>query len=262
MAYQNPIPVLPDSSSEHNNNHQSKSKIKEDYPRYDDVFFAFIDVLGFKQTFDENRGDSNKKFAKGYEDVFKYYSQLLRDAKFFDVGITHAGQTSDSLYFYTKRSDYLAEFIKIYLHFSLYSMGKNVFFRGGIAKGCLFINEPYQFYGDCVIKAYLLEDKIAKLPRIAMDSETFDALQKTDIKDALVYDDRNGRYYLNPFVQTSRSELAFITNLDIDDIQRIKKRDVVKNIADGMKRFEFDDNNYQKYLFLHNQIKNSNIIFE
>lgn len=261
MAYTNPIPILPDDINPQSDT-KAQNEIKENYPRYDDVYFAFIDVLGFKQTFDDNRGDSNKEFAQGYEDVFKYYSQLLRNAKFSKVGITHAGQTSDSLYFYTDRIDFLAEFIKIYLHFSLYSMGRKVFFRGGIAKGCLFINEPYQFYGDCVIKAYLLEEKIAKLPRIAMDCETYEELKKTDIKDALIHDEKNGRYYLNPFVQTSRSELAFITNLDADDIQLAKREDVEAHIVEGKKRFEFDEKNYQKYQFLYEQIKKSDIIFE
>ena len=123
VAYKNPLPTLNNAYPVEKN-----SETIEDYSMHENVYFAFIDVLGFKQAFDENRQDSKKRFAKSYEDVFKYYSRLLRNAQFAKSGISKAGQTSDSLYFYTDRIDHLAEFIKVYMHFSLYSMSKNVFF--------------------------------------------------------------------------------------------------------------------------------------
>lgn len=262
MAYKNPVPVLP-SDTVAEKKPVKKQEIIEDYPIHENVYFAFIDVLGFKQAFDENREDTKKRFAKDYEHVFKYYSQLLRNASFAQSGFSKAGQTSDSLYFYTDRIDYLAEFIKIYLHFSLYAMSKNVFFRGGIANGCLFVNEPHQFYGDCVIKAYLLEEKISKFPRVAFDQETYLALKEVlGIEGALEYEERTGRFYLNPFVHIEKSELASITGLDTSQIQSFKKRDIQKNITAGKKRFEFDERNYPKYHFLAEEIKRHDNIFE
>ncbi|MDO4811022.1 MAG: hypothetical protein Q3985_03660 [Eubacteriales bacterium] len=262
MAYKNPVPTLSSGTPVKNKNVNKQDAI-ENYPMRENVFFAFIDVLGFKQTFDDNSKDSEKRFAKDYEKVFMYYSQLLRNASFIQYGFSKAGQTSDSLYFYTDRIDYLAEFIKIYLHFSLYAMSNNVFFRGGIAKGCLFINEPHQFYGDCVIKAYLLEEKISKYPRIAFDQETYSELVDVlGIDEALKYDEKAGRFYLNPFVRIELSELASITNLDISQIQTFKKKDIEKNIKKGKKRFEFDERNYPKYQFLEKEIKEHGNIFE
>lgn len=255
MSYKNPVPGLPEDMP------SSKGKRERDtsqkgYPRHDNIYFAFIDVLGFRQTFDEHRKDPTQ-FAKGYEDVFSYFGDLLQHAKFMQPSyatISQAGQTSDSLYFYTDRPDHLAEFIKIYLHFSLYAMSQNVFFRGGIAKGCLFINEPYQFYGDCVIKAYLLEEKIAKYPQIALDEETYKVLKDIpDIVEALRQE--GGRYYLKPFVQVTRTELAAIKDLKPSQIKGIKKRSVLGNIQNGKKRFEFDERNYLKYHFLAQNIR-------
>lgn len=237
MAYKNPVPILP-SDTFSGKKSVKKQEIVEDYPMHENVYFAFIDVLGFKQAFDENREDPKKRFAKDYENVFKYYSLLLRNASFARSGFSKAGQTSDSLYFYTDRIDYLGEFIKIYLHFNLYAMSKNVFFRGGIAKGCLFINEPHQFYGDCVIKAYLLEEEISKFPRVAFDQETYIALKevleiKDTLNDALECEEKTGRFYLNPFVCIERRELATITNLEVSQIQSFRKKDILKNINDG-----------------------------
>ena len=248
MAYKNPIPMLTDASI------GKPSEVTEDYPMHEDVYFAFIDVLGFKQAFDENREDPQKRFATKYESVFKYFSQLMRDAKFANAGISKAGQTSDSLYFYTDRIDFMAEFIKVYLHFSQYSMSKNVFFRGGIAKGCLFVNKPHQFYGDCVIKAYLLEEKISKCPRIAFDRDTFEALSDIpEIKNVLIKD-KSGRFYLTPFSKISKTELVNITGLDISQIRSIDRKEIVRYIDKGKSQFEFDERNYPKYQFLEDEL--------
>lgn len=255
MAYQNPRPILPDHLPEQKSR-SAKSKIVSGYQMKEEVYFAFIDVLGFKQTFDENREDPKKRFAQNYEAVFKYFGQLLSNAPFILSGLSKAGQTSDSLYFYTDRIDFLAQFIKVYWHFSLYSMSQNVFFRGGIAKGCLFVNQPHQFYGDCVIKAYLLEEKIAKFPRISIDQDTFNALSGIlDVKTTVFEDKKAGRFYLNPFVPVEDGELAVITGLDPSQLQPISRKKIVKNINDGKSRFEFDERNHPKYHYLSQEIK-------
>lgn len=257
MLYENPIPRLPDDAASGKGRQQS-DVLQKGYPMYENIYFAFIDVLGFRKTFDENR-NAPRQFGKGYENVFDYFSQLLLNAKFIGKGNaipSHAGQTSDSLYFYTDRSDYLAEFIKIYLHFSLYAMSKNVFFRGGIAKGCLFVKEPYQFYGDCVIKAYLLEENIAKYPHVLLDEDTFKAMKDIpDLHGVLQAENGTGRYSLKPFIRVTKNELAAITNLDLLQIQIVEKKSVLKNIRDGEKRFEFDERNYPKYHFLAQEIE-------
>ena len=148
MAYSNPIPDLEDEID------VLRIDNEYDYMQMDEVYFAFIDVLGFKQTFDDIKISREPEIANKYRDVFNYYFALMNAAKFLKNGETtgcYAGQTSDSLYFYTERPDYLMQFIKIFAHFSLYAMSQNVFFRGGIAKGSLYKKAKYQFYGDSVI---------------------------------------------------------------------------------------------------------------
>ena len=71
--FENKIPVMEDlDGSENtrivNKGSDSKEETSTDYHMYENVYFAFIDVLGFKQTFDENREDSAKEFADGYKD--------------------------------------------------------------------------------------------------------------------------------------------------------------------------------------------------
>lgn len=264
MGYTNPIPKLSQRPNEvPQKGNKYASQIIEDYREYSHIFFAFMDVLGFKQAFDENRDAPSAKFAKEYADVFRYYSQLIASSKFASTDPSYAGQTSDTLYYYTDRIDYLAEFVKVYLHFSLYAMSKNVFFRGGIANGCLFTRAPHQFYGNCVIRAYLLEERISKYPRVALDKVTYENLSKTlDLADAFYCDSTNGRFYLNPFVKILENELAAITNLEPSYFQKISKKDVLTNIKRGAVRFEFDEHNYPKYQFLLRAFEESSKVFE
>ena len=109
MIYKNPVPGLPEDMPSIKEK-QEHSISQNGYPMHNNIYFAFIDVLGFQQTFDEHRKDPTKQFAKDYEDVFSYFGKLLQHARFMQHGhapISQAGQTSDSLYFYTDRPDYL-----------------------------------------------------------------------------------------------------------------------------------------------------------
>ncbi len=249
--YKNPIPnvediVIDNSSEEYGSDYECKKT----------VYFAFIDVLGFKQTFDENKENESEeeerdiKFADKFKEVFIYYFELMSASKLISMKETtgcYAGQTSDSLYFYSPREDLLVEYIKILLHFNLYAMSKDVFFRGGIAKGNLFIKEPYQFYGDSVIYSYLIEDKISRVPIIMIDENTYNAIKKYDEDDFLIKKDTNDRHYLNIYAPLH-------PHFSIDDnnikLRTINKELILANIKRNLKKFEYDVNNYEKYRFL------------
>ena len=252
MAYSNPIPDLEDELD------ISMTESESDYIQMNEVYFAFIDVLGFKKTFDDIKISKEPDTADKYRDVFNYYFALMNAAKFMEKGKStgcYAGQTSDSLYFYTERPDYLMQFIKIFSHFSLYAMSKNVFFRGGIAKGSLYKKEEYQFYGDSVIGAYLIESNISKNPIITIDEKTHaDMLNFSGYKDLVdVYQNRN---YIKPFEFLNKKIL-----LDIDEnfiLKEIDSNQIETNIRDNKSAFEYDANNFSKYVFLLNRFTHSN----
>lgn len=265
MAYKNPHPVLDDDRVQLNAVDSAGPDIA-DYTRNEEVYFAFIDVLGFKQTFDENRENPGQEFAQKYATTFRYYSHLINKSKFIDSETQNgcgAGQTSDSLYFYTTRLDYLVNFIYLYIHFSLYAMSEGVFFRGGIAKGSLFVNRPYQFYGDSVIKAYLLESSIAKYPRLALDQSTYFDLQNTKAKENTK--DEKGRYYILPFAKMSISDFLQTVGIDESDIRHIDKQTwekIGEEIKRNKARFEFEERNFQKYNYLLSEFENTGYPYE
>lgn len=252
MAYHNPIPDINDQAE------SSNSEIEYDYKPINEVYFAFIDVLGFKKTFDDIKISNKNDIANKYRDVFNYYFELMNAAKFMEQGEStgcYAGQTSDSLYFYTERTDYLMQFIKIFSHFNLYAMSQNVFFRGGIAKGSLFKKKKYQFYGDCVIGAYLLESDISKDPIIVIDENTHADLRRESGYSDII-NDMNSRHYIKPFKYLHDTPI-----LDIADSITLKDIDIDqirKNILQNKNAFEYDSKNYAKYVFLLKEFENCN----
>lgn len=249
--YKNPKPVLEEDS------HEQELQDTLDYSLLEDVYFAFIDVLGFKKAFDDIKLTHDERQADKYRDVFNYYFDLMNAATFMNIesdGRCYAGQTSDSLYFYTKRTDFLFEFIKIFIHFNLYAMSKNVFFRGGIAKGKLFIKQKYQFYGDSVICAYLLESNISHNPIIMVDEKTHSDMHNIDGYLDLI-SDKNKRHYIKPFVFLNKN-----INLNIDNrflLREIDPLEIKKNITNNKSMFEYDANNYMKYIFLEEEYNNA-----
>jgi hypothetical protein len=250
MAYVNPEPKIDDIDTD------LEEAVVSDYTRMDEVYFAFIDVLGFKKTFDDIRISKKEDVADKYRDVFNYYFELMGEARFMERGEStgcYAGQTSDSLYFYTDRSDFLVEFMKIFSHFNLYAMSNNVFFRGGIAKGNLYKKEKYQFYGNSVIYAYLMESVISKYPIIVIDEKTNEDMKNIDEYNTMV-DYKNGRYYIKPFVFLNEDVALDIVN----PIKREIHIDKIKHyIEDNRSLFEYDAKNYEKYVFLQKELKSA-----
>lgn len=252
MAYKNPIPSV-DAKGKANIEIKEKTteeSYENDYKKKQIVYFAFIDVLGFKKTFDDNRENDDDQFADKYRNVFNYYFELLNAAEFMKNEESYIGQTSDSLYFYTTRVDILIEFLKLFTHFNLYAMAQNVFFRGGIAKGSLFIKENWQFYGDSVIYAYLIESSISKFPIIVVDEKTTEDITKEimekELLDKLIA--KKTRHYIKPFAFLENEfKLAIDKNFKLKEIDKEK---ITKNIKDNLELFEYDVRNYEKYTFL------------
>lgn len=256
MAYKNPVPELKDmresqlAKTKKEYRPKNKSQLTESENEYSSInkaYFAFIDVLGFKKTFGDMRL-SNKNTADKFKKVFSYYFSLMDSANFMkNSDICYAGQTSDTLYFYTQRSDFLMQFIKIFSHFSLYAMSKDVFFRGGIAKGPLYKKAKYQFYGDCVINAYLLENNISKNPIITVDENTCQDLKRLPEYKNIIKKECE-RYYIQPFCYIHSP-----FKLDIDDkfvLNEIDIKTIKQNIVTNKRNFEYDASNYNKYAFL------------
>ncbi|MCH5271156.1 MAG: hypothetical protein J1E83_10460 [Lachnospiraceae bacterium] len=248
--YQNPIPNVENDAKIEN---VKNVEFADDYSECKVVYFAFLDILGFKKAFDDNRQKNDSEFAEKFRDVFNYFFELMNASNFMKDNDSYAGQTSDSLYFYTTRSDMLLEFLHVFSHFNLYAMSKNVFFRGGVAKGSLFIKEKYQFYGESVIYAYLLENVIARNPVIYIDENTYNELKEYSGIDALIKE-KGERYYIRPFAGLSVEMKMYLNDYSTINIREISLDVIQNNIEYNKRLFEYDAKNFEKYVFLINEL--------
>ena len=74
MAYLNPIPDLEDELE------MPKVESESDYVQMNEVYFAFIDVLGFKKTFDDIKISKEPDTADKYRDVLRgFYIDMEKE---------------------------------------------------------------------------------------------------------------------------------------------------------------------------------------
>ena len=70
MAYSNPVPNFDDEFEDLiDKSGNSKTENESDYVQMSEVYFAFIDVLGFKKTFDDIKISKEKDIADKLADI-------------------------------------------------------------------------------------------------------------------------------------------------------------------------------------------------
>lgn len=244
-------------------------KDSHEYKEFPNMYFVFIDVLGFKKTIDEHRDAMYREkdktcsgeFEEKYKNIFcKYFDFVDILGKEISNDAFYTGQISDSLFFYTSNIGVLSQYIDILLNFLLYAMSEGVFLRGGITKGRLYVdrNHKNQYYGDCVAYAYLLESSVAKYPRIMVDtqtyqdlSEAYEKVSKDEFqKRANIFKtkaDKNvGRQWLNNFycLENQSIYLRDKQNRELKDLCL----EINKSIDLNIEKKEFENSTYEKYI--------------
>jgi hypothetical protein len=250
VLYKNATPVVPSTL-------QGLKSESDKYLHSENVFFVFIDILGFKDDYLNAKAD---KIKKKFSDFFEHYFEMLAHSKIIDDYTPfegYAGQTSDSLFFYTYRIDYLIEYLKFYTYFSLYAMQNEIFLRGGVAKETLVTSQKYQFFGPSVINAYLLESEISKYPVVTIDKTTFDEIIKvisSDTSALLINSDKaKKRYYLQPFYYLAQQRCLSSTSFEESFAEEINKEKINRVLCKQLTTYEYNDKIYPKYVFLKNE---------
>ena len=136
--------------------------------KYEEYYVAHLDILGFK--------DMIKK--KNCEEIFSIFARMYLGSQtdvFSDSIIYETMKQvkhiimSDSIVLYIEASldDSFFSLLSIChrLQVSLADQEKPVLLRGGITKGKLFVMENI-IYGEALVEAYTIEEKIAIYPRI------------------------------------------------------------------------------------------------
>ena len=142
--------------------------------KYNEHFVAFLDILGFKSLLNNTRCDDIYSIFE----VLHKKTNSRRNQNGVEIeAYRHIKHTilSDSVIVYIRSDidDAFAALIDICnkLQYSLANREKPILLRGGIAVGELFYENDI-IYGNGLSSAYLLENNLAKYPRIIFTGET------------------------------------------------------------------------------------------
>lgn len=143
-------------------------------PEYKEHYVAFLDILGFKELL---RSASCDEIHSIFDVLHKksHGRYNLNDVEIKAFEHIHHMILSDSVILYIESNieDAFASLMRICnrLQYSLADRENPILLRGGIAVGELFFEDDI-IYGEGLSKAYLLESKLAKYPRIVFTGDT------------------------------------------------------------------------------------------
>lgn len=177
---------------------------------------CFIDILGFKQHI-SNLVDSNnmlnQKAIQNLYNALEILDELGRDARFTNAGFEFS-QFSDCIVisFNYENGSNLMFILLLFLHAQSELVQHGFLIRGGISIGRLHHSQQFVF-GEALVRAYELESKFAKFPRIILDKEVIDVCKEFGDHNAteeeiylnqLILKDDDGYSYLNYFESAIR----------------------------------------------------------
>ncbi|MFQ1876252.1 hypothetical protein [Aeromonas veronii] len=136
-------------------------------PMQDYVYFAYLDILGYKESLSRDK----KLSALDFKD------KLIEASNIFNTINTaqyHHREISDSIFIHSSSAnliDFLSTIKSIFNHY----LRCNLLLRGGISYGRHFENTSIT-YSLALTDAYLLESQHAVFPRILIQDSVIDAV--------------------------------------------------------------------------------------
>lgn len=188
---------------------------------------AFLDILGFKNLV-------GKEDASTIHSIFnniRYAKKLIRGVPGEDTWWEQMGKKtkiyffSDSIVIAIPMSEPMAlELVAsncMLLQHTLWYYGLPTWVRGGIAIGDLYCGNS-EIFGPALIDAYMIEETVAKYPRIVMHESTYQAgIDNTDNRQDII------------FIASQPNELRIVETLKYFDYEPQRSR-VLRSIRDMM----------------------------
>jgi hypothetical protein len=148
----------------------------EKYP--DQYLLAYIDVLGTKERI--SKYDLSSYVANTLYEIKEFFTEQQKKDSPNNQENLEAFMFSDTLVLFIKVPEnainaYLFNFCNSILHTQSALFNMKIFSRGAITHGDFFIDTTRNiFFGPAFSRAYELEQKCSKYPRIILDPSVFD----------------------------------------------------------------------------------------
>ncbi|MFQ2892448.1 hypothetical protein ACK3YL_02745 [Aeromonas caviae] len=136
-------------------------------PMQDYVYFAYLDILGYKESLSRDKNQS----SLGFKDKLIEASNVFNS---INSAHYHHREISDSIFIHSSSSglvDFLSTIKEIYNHY----LKSNLLLRGGISYGRHFESNSIT-YSLALTDAYLLESQHAIFPRVVIQNSVIDAV--------------------------------------------------------------------------------------
>lgn len=183
---------------------------------YEKRLTLFIDFLGFSEIVESTVRDRKK-----LKDLVGALNEAAEIASSGNAADFHATQFSDCIVISYKadKPDALFEIVNKLSLIVVCAAARGYLIRGGLTFGDL-LHTNENLVGPAMVRAYQLESKIAKAPRVILDPVVFDAILKSKsvdvvktIKKYLKQDRADGLWYFDYF--SSRTVVATV-GADVD----------------------------------------------
>ncbi len=171
---------------------------------YEDCYIAFIDLLGFKELVKKEKCETIASYFDKITEEYIIENQNSGSVLVDFDSIIKRKIMSDTICLYVDASkkNSLASIVAAcsYFQVKMLRMSEPVLTRGSIVRGNIFNNEDVTF-GEGVSEAYLLEENVAKNPRIIIKKAVIDNSDNDkegkEYIETYVYDDGDGFYTLD-----------------------------------------------------------------
>jgi hypothetical protein len=161
-------------------------------PNYEDRFCAFIDILGFRTLV---KGLHNASDAAMLRDVMrKIHAPANGPTMSWDVDF-RAQSISDAIAISTMPLG-LYDLLEAIEKLAIDLLREGYFIRGALVRGHLY-HDASMVFGDALVRAYELEQTIARYPRVIISKEVMQNIESQ--RGGLFFAELNQRF--DPFIQ-------------------------------------------------------------
>jgi hypothetical protein len=177
--------------------------------QYEERYCAFVDILGFSDLIGEIRNGKAR-----FETVRDLLEKIHKPRTFELVGQGDADfqaqSISDAIAISTRLTEAgLGMIIDVVEQLTFNALHAGYFTRGGLCRGLLY-HDQNMVFGEALVKAYHLESRFARYPRIMITKQVFDDAMESNLRgyfvDHLSQAD-DGPYFVNVLAELKNSLL-------------------------------------------------------
>jgi len=155
------------------------------------TYFAFLDVLGYKNFLEIDLRNGEMKFKDKLLTAFHVFDDV-------NSTVYQYKAVSDSIFLKCTEKDKFIEFLELIKKVYIAFIKQGLFLRGGLAYGKHFENDRIT-YSHVLTRSHDLENSLAEYPRVVIDEYIIQMLEskKTDIVNSNLVLKSGKVYFLN-----------------------------------------------------------------